>query len=359
MCREILKPTDRKTLLEAAVASPSADNSQPWQYRWAGDALDLWIDARRAGKPSDVRYVLSDLALGACIENVCIQARALGYPVKVRYFPDEAQSPLWVARLEFAPSTPEVREVELAQAIRSRCTDRRFPWSGVIDDSTRQLLTTEARRLSGVDLLWATEPARKKQFLKVMLEAEALRFRSKALHAELFSSIRWDAGWRKSCEEGLAPATLGIEVPARPLFRALRHQPLMRVMNALGAARLLALRSVYLPVRLSPGLCLVVTSDPGRKCIIDAGRALERIWLDATWMGLAVQPFAAAGIYSMGFFNPEPEFGETLGRIKKLMADITGQQQGIIFLRLGRNLRSHRIIRSSRRPTSDFIISRH
>jgi nitroreductase len=68
---------DRHTkaaILGAGIAAPSADNSQPWRFAWDDDELDLRIDADRSGHVSDTRYVLSDLAAGACLENMLINA---------------------------------------------------------------------------------------------------------------------------------------------------------------------------------------------------------------------------------------------------------------------------------------------
>src|SRR3546814_19623339 len=77
------------------------------------------------------------------------------------------------------------------------------------------------------DLYWPQTPRERNAALRVIRQAETLRFRSPTLHAELFSSIRFSAGWHTACEEGLAPATLAVEPPVRPVFQALRHPALM------------------------------------------------------------------------------------------------------------------------------------
>src|SRR3546814_4187546 len=61
-----------------------------------GDDLDLRIDASRSGRVSDTRYVLSDLAAGACLENMIIHARSLGYAADVQTFP-RPDDELWAA----------------------------------------------------------------------------------------------------------------------------------------------------------------------------------------------------------------------------------------------------------------------
>ncbi|MDQ6646250.1 MAG: hypothetical protein M3Y93_03315, partial [Pseudomonadota bacterium] len=70
----IVKQQTKAEILRAGIAAPSADNSQPWRFAWSEDVLDLRIDPGRSGGVSDARYVLSDLAAGACLENMIIHA---------------------------------------------------------------------------------------------------------------------------------------------------------------------------------------------------------------------------------------------------------------------------------------------
>ncbi|EQD47665.1 hypothetical protein B1B_12237, partial [mine drainage metagenome] len=194
-------------ILRAGIAAPSADNSQPWRFAWYGDELDLRIDASRSGHVSDTRYVLSDLAAGACLENMIIHARSRGYVADLQTFP-RRDDDLWVVRIRWRHD-PECDQPEpLAAAITQRHTDRRFPWGGQITTDTQTRLNAQARQIPGQRLYWPQTPRERKAALTVIRQAETLRFRSPTLHAELFSSIRFAAGWHTACEEGLAPATL-------------------------------------------------------------------------------------------------------------------------------------------------------
>ena len=326
---------DTKTgILGAGIAAPSADNSQPWRFAWSGDELDLRIDANRSGRVSDTRYVLSDLAAGACLENMIIHARSLGYAADVQTFP-RPDDELWVARIGWRRD-PECDQPEpLAGAIEQRHTDRRFPWRGPITTDTQARLNAQARLLPGQRLYWPQTPGEKKAALSVIRQAETLRFRSPTLHAELFSSIRFAVGWHTTCEEGLAPATLAVEPPVRPVFQALRRPALMATLNRLGTASVLGWRSAYLPIRLSPGLCLLVIPSPARSDVLAGGRALQRVWLEATLAGLSVQPYAAAGVLSLGFVPIEPGFQQSILRLGSALSKLCGSGYGLVFLRLG------------------------
>ncbi|TAM57363.1 MAG: hypothetical protein EPN49_15510 [Rhodanobacter sp.] len=339
-------------ILRAGIAAPSADNSQPWQFAWCGDDLDLRIDAGRSGRVSDTRYVLSDLAAGACLENMIIHARSLGYVADLQTFPRHDDE-LWVARVRWRRD-PECDQPEpLAGAIEQRHTDRRFPWAGPITTDTQTRLNAQARQIPGQRLYWPQTPRERKAALSVIRQAETLRFRSPTLHAELFSSIRFPVGWHTACEEGLAPAALAVEPPLRPAFQAMRHPAVMTMLNRLGAASVLGWRSAWLPIRLSPGLCLLVIPSTARSDVLAGGRALQRVWLAATLDGLSVQPYAAAGVLSLGFVSIEPAFQGPLTRLGPALSDLCASGHGLVFLRLG-YARSVPRCRSGRRTLASF-----
>lgn len=350
-----MRTVDRHTkegILRAGIAAPSADNSQPWCFAWQGDDLDLRIDASRSGRVSDTRYVLSDLAAGACLENMIIHAGSLGYAADLQPFP-QPDDELWVARIRWRhdPGPPPVEP--LAGAIAQRHTDRRFPWSGPIDADAQARLNAQAQLIPGQRLWWPSTPHARKAALDVIRQAETLRFRSPTLHAELFSSIRFAVGWHAACEEGLAPATLAVEPPLRPVFQALRRPAMMSMFNRLGAATVLGWRSAWLPIRLSPGLCLLVIPSTARSDVLAAGRALQRVWLQATLDGLSVQPYAAAGVLGLGFVAVEPALQRSLSRVGPTLRNLCAPGYGLVFLRLG-HTRSAPRGRSGRRTLESF-----
>jgi nitroreductase len=346
---------DRETkegILRAGIAAPSADNSQPWRFAWSGDELDLRIDTDRSGRVSDTRYVLSDLAAGACLENMLIHGRSRGFAADLQIFPRHDDQ-LWVARIRWRRDSAGAQAEPLAAAIEQRHTDRRFPWRGPITTDTQTRLNAQAELIPGQRLWWPQTSRERKAALDAIRQAETLRFRSPTLHAELFSSIRFSAGWHTACEEGLAPAALAVEPPMRPLFQAMGRPAVMKMFNRLGAASMLGWRSADLPIRLSPGLCLIVIPSTARSDVLAGGRALQRAWLQATLEGLSVQPYAAAGVLSLGFVPVEPDFQRPLSRLASALGGLCGPGHGLVFLRLGR-ARSTARGRSRRRALASF-----
>ena len=78
---------------------------------------------------------------------------------------------------------------------------------------------------------------------------------------------------------------------------ALRYWPVMRGMSWLGAHHALGLRAGYLPAALSPHIGLVLAEEGDGDvpaAALNAGRAMQRVWLAAQAQGLALPPMAAA-----------------------------------------------------------------
>ena len=347
-----MEPELKQQLIEAAALAPSADNSQPWLYRWNDETLELWIDSTRSGSISDQRFVLSDLAIGCCIENIAICAHAHNHKCHVTYLPSPDTEPLWAASLTFLPTSEQ--HTPLVFYIPKRHTNRSFPWKGPVIDATKQTLSDEAKKQEGITLHWLNGTPHYKMALKAMWLAESLRFGTKELHQELFSSIRFEVGNHTTSQEGLAPATLSIEPPMRPLFKLLRHWKIMRLLNWVGGNYLIGFRSAVLPTLLSPALALLTIKQTDRANIIMAGQTLQRVWLNATMHGLSLQPFAAAGIFSLGFIQTPTTPPLRRQKIGTLIKTISPHDHGLILLRMGHATRDNRAIHNQRRSISSF-----
>lgn len=318
-------------LINAAIYAPSADNSQPFQYHWqSSNQLQLWIDAKRSGKASDHRFVLSDIALGAVIESVVIKAGSLALDAQIKMFPGgEKETPQYVALLTF--NNGELTDKDLAQNITKRATERRFPFRGCLNDHTIERLTASAKFR---DCQITCYERRKEiaKLLPIIEQAEALRFKSETLHRELFSTIEFN---NKEITEGMHVSVLAIKPPANFFFKQLASWSVMNFLNQLGAAKMLGIRSVTIPIKLSPALALISISNKSRLAVINGGRALQRSWLTATSIGLSVQPYAAPGIFSLGYVQCEPHLKPQINRIGNALTNQLDSGYGLIFLRLG------------------------
>src|ERR687891_359524 len=76
-----------RSIVQAALLAPSAENTQPWQFVIDSDTLVVSLDRART-LASDIDSMLSLTAIGACIENAVIAASAINLQTDVRFVVD-------------------------------------------------------------------------------------------------------------------------------------------------------------------------------------------------------------------------------------------------------------------------------
>lgn len=322
----------KESILQAAIYAPSADNSQPWQYRWQSQRLTITQDAALCGHATDRTFVLSDIALGAVLENITLQAAHLGIKADVELCL-KTQNEIAQAHISFSSlQTPTETETVLAQQIPLRCTDRRFPFKGPVDE--RSLEQLESVLTDGQVRLHVFQQRKDiSRLAKVIKNAEMIRFKSEVLHQELFQTVVFDDDHPP---QGMTPAMLAIEPPAKPFFRFISRWKNMQRCNAIGAANLIAMRSVSIPLRFSPLLLAITIKSTDRASIIAAGRQIQRVWLQATALGLSVQLYAAPGILTIAM----PRLSEALLKdlddvAVQLKMQFGESEHPLMFLRVG------------------------
>ena len=131
----------------ASLRAPSVFNTQPWNWRIAGDAMELWADPDRRLKATDPDGRLLLLSCGGALHHARIALAAGGRAVTVDRLPVEDQPDL-LARLSLGGSVPPDPEaVDLTAAISRRHTDRRAFGDRPVSDETLSELrrTVEAQ----------------------------------------------------------------------------------------------------------------------------------------------------------------------------------------------------------------------
>lgn len=281
-------------ILQAAILAPSADNHHRLRLEAISDGVLVWTQSGRLASLSGYKRTLDLISLGAVIENIVLRAGAHKQSAVVECLPEG--QPDIIARIRFQPSASDPDP--LHTAIPDRHTNRRFFRGPVADAGILRHIQDSACQISGCTLDWLDTPEQRGKALKLIRAAEGERFRNKILHAELFEGVRFDIGWQQTCEEALPPGALEIEKPLRIFFKMMRHWPVMRTLNLIGAHKQLAWRAGDLPCRLSPHLAVISAPSLADKDQIDAGRAFQRAWLAVSQHGLAMQPMPASVLYA-------------------------------------------------------------
>lgn len=285
-----------QTLHNAATAAPSADNCP---------TCHLKITESGAGqlmlvnfKALDVMHrALNLISAGALLENLSIRASKLGLSM-ASHWDEESFEHNPSIHILFAAGPASADKLDAW--IERRHSNRRLLFCGPPLSSLAQAtIAASVQGRHGARVIWLDEPSDRREALSIMLAAETERFRNKALHAELFTSIRFDAADNGNQRQGIPVRALELLAIERPLFQQLRHWRLQRLANFFGVHHLMGARAAFLPARLAPHLGAIACEGTLIAASTEAGRHLQRIWITANAMGLSFQVFAAAAIYSI------------------------------------------------------------
>lgn len=277
-------------LVEAASRAPSPDNMQAWEFRRAGDSIEVFLERRRA-LPTDVGDMFSWLGIGAAIENLILAAGGQQLAATVTYAPEGGPAePAAVVR--FAPGG--VRD-PFVDSIDARVTNRR-PYRTTLLGEAPIARLTEAMRGCEAGLYWLTTRPEFKRLSSLEAHSLYIRVEHRPLHDELYDSLRFTRAEVQQTRYGLAVDTLEVPAPAVLVLKSLRRWSAARAASHVGLSRAIA-ASLAALLRKVGAICLVTARRRSPAGYMEAGRAMQRIWLAATAQGLAVHPFGALPQY--------------------------------------------------------------
>jgi nitroreductase len=290
-------PEQLRYILESGILAPSADNHHPLRFDVDETGVNVWYSGGDLPPAGGYKRVLVLLSLGAVSENITVAASRFGIRAELALFPAPDKPGLTV-RITWRAGAADDRT--LWEMIPRRHTNRNIRYRGPgLSAEERVRLEHVTGGSPACSLSWLDEPRSRRQALALMRLAEGERFRNRVQHQELFSAIRFDVGWQRSCDEGLPPGALAIEPPLRPAFALLRHWAIMRRVNLVGGYRLLGWRAADLPCRFAPHLAAITVKEADDGSVFQAGRTLQRVWLEVTRLGMALQPMAASALYTL------------------------------------------------------------
>jgi hypothetical protein len=271
-------PAERlRYLLAYAVQAPSRHNAQPWLFEIEGSELRLLGDPRRALKAADPHGREMAMACGAALENLCLAAAWFGHEVEVEEAGERGVAGTLLARAWLGGRrNPSAVEEELFRAIPLRRSATAFH-SEPVPPASLALLGGAAGGGAQVRLLppWLSPPV-----ADLVAEADAIQWSSGRFRAELAA---WTRTRVRNPVDGLgAAAPQGPRAPGGLLRRLLRRG---------GGRQAEAARRAAAQTR---ALVLLSSAGDGPRDWLGAGRALQRLLLRVTALGLHAGWYAQA-----------------------------------------------------------------
>lgn len=276
-------------LVEAARWAASADNMQPWRFRWDGTTLRVIFSSR---VDNDAAFGIESpatlLAFGGVIENLTQMAETIGCQLSdVTVFPnDDDKTCVFRCRID-APPTLTASKCR-NHPLFERHTNR-LPYANLDlpDNVTAEMATLTQ---GGARCRLIVDQLSVRRWARLIRIGSELRFQNQLAHTALDVSLRMTES-EAARGDGLDVATFFLPPGGKAMLSYTRSWSHMAMLNRFGLYKMFAAIEANL-VRKGPGL-LLVTGKPGRQEALDAGRLMLRAWISLNQHGLAVQPYYA------------------------------------------------------------------
>ncbi len=275
-------------IIDAGIHAPSGDNCQPWSFQVSENKISVFLIEEADTSLYSWGHRASLLAMGACLENMFIASSALDLNCDIKYFSyKNTKEPVAVLTL-----TPGIQNLKpkLFEAVFERCTNRKkYNLNKKPQEYIHNLtktLTPQTNYKSEVKFI--TQEKDKKILGKAAAANEKVLFENQHMHNFFYSHINWSASEELKNKKGFYIKTLEIPTPALPGFKLAKHWKVMKFLASLGFANFIAKQnsSIYETSYLHG---LITTPGNTESDYMNAGRMLERIWLEATSLKLSFQ----------------------------------------------------------------------
>ncbi|MEV0076268.1 Rv1355c family protein [Nocardia neocaledoniensis] len=318
-------PTDPlAAVLSCAQRAPSGGNTQPWRLRGADRLVEIALDPS-ATTALDVRLRGSAVAVGAALHNARVAAAAFGLLGTPELRVDDPATPL-LARLRLAEGTDNDLAADYPLAL-NRETNRRLgsaaPLPGTVLPALRSAAAAEDATVQAVTGVGALAEA-----AELLGASDRIRYLTPQLHEQLYAELRWPG---EDPRTGIDVRTLDPAPDELAKLQVGRRTDVMDRLREWSAGSALGEFTVD-RVRSSSALVAICVraragGAPDLADYARAGAAVERVWLRAQLLGLAVQPVSPVFLYARGWEDlrsVSPEFTDTLAGIQRHFHNLLG-----------------------------------
>lgn len=272
-------------ILTEAVEAPSGGNSQPWHFEVHDGHIRCIADPENDNHILNVEHRGTHIAHGALIENILALAGARDIGTVLTLFPNSTRPEITA---EIICGEGSVYDASRAHAIALRTTNRRAYSNNSIASKTLHTV-----RSVGNTPTTTVTVIEKRDDIKAIATAvaayEHVMLNNDRLRKQFFEE---EVVWTRNEEAqrgGFFVKTLELKGPQEFIFRQFRNNTFSRFARTIGLPALIAKGNAN--VYASAGAMIAfILSDTSRTTYIDLGRALQRVWLEATTHTLSLQP---------------------------------------------------------------------
>jgi nitroreductase/molybdopterin/thiamine biosynthesis adenylyltransferase len=298
-------PDDIRDILELAMRSPSGGNTQQWRFVVRGRVIDVVHVPDRSATHAlfDCRSTVRRVVMGIVTESIVVAARGRGLSADVEYDPP-GPNDLVYTRITIDESGPEATAAEraLGDALVTRCSQRTLSRGRPLTDEERAVLEQAVARSSASLWISGDENA-KKAYGEGTAIGNRLRLLVKEMHKETFDEFYFRSDDPRR-QDSVPIENLQLPLPERIAFRILRRPEVAQFLHERGeGTRLLEFSRDWAEGASAVGA--VTAAGNTRRDFVEAGRAVQRMWLAASAIGVGVHPTTSLMFESEMLTGPE------------------------------------------------------
>lgn len=315
-----LTKNEIKCLAIKGGMAPSGGNAQPWQIDVNKNLILLKLNQKRTNNFLDIGAYASILALGCFLENITIEADSLGLKYTITNLPfKKINDPL--VKITFLGRKKPV-DHPLRNFLSKRVTNRNIHQGNNIDNQTIAALQKVTSTSSLKNKLYIHSSFNKKKDISQILGlADGIRMTNNNLLSQMMSEFRWNDLETEKTKDGIDMKTLELPANASKMMSLLNSFPILTKIIPRNAFEGMA---KPLLIGCSHICCLAIPSKISPTTILTTGRLIERIWLNATKLGISFQPWTIFPFFMIrnDYFKGEGFNNEEQKILKKAAQDL-------------------------------------
>ena len=280
------------SMVAAAAAAPSTGNDQPWKWLYKNGTLFLFHDEFRSHSFGDFQKTASFITFGAAYENLYIHALTLGIEPYYSFFPDQSNEKL-VAAIRFKKHSPDALSdllKPLDQAIFRRHTNRVMAPKTIIPEDVYSRLALLAESVPGAKMRCFTDENDMRALARIIGACDKIRLMHPEGHYDfVHREMRWTPEDAERTLTGIDIRTLELGNSLMAAMSVIKSKKVIDAVKDVGGGNALGMLAMR-TVSTASALCMI--SLPGYKLhnFFEGGRSMERFWLEATNLNLAIHP---------------------------------------------------------------------
>lgn len=351
-----------RQIADAAVAAPSGGNVQPWKFYYREGRIYIFHDRHYSYSLLDYNNLGSYVAIGTAIENICLQAAAEGYEIQVSYFPLK-NNRILVATVDFSLAPQGKSHQELAAFINQRLTNRTVSERVQLPPSVYKQLEASIATYEGARVHFITDAGTIKKMGEVLSSTEMLRLLHPRGHYDTFTNeLRWTPAENEAKRDGMDVATLGISAAEILALKVASDEKAIAFVRSVKGGSGMK-RMARKAVAAAASIGIVTMPQHTDLDYLKAGRAVERLWIEANKAKIAFQPFAQYIFLTERMNDAEdkelgPEFREALKQLQddfRQIVPLSEREQPMFIFRLA--IAPDPEVRSLRRKREDIFLT--